>query len=65
MRYILLVALAFCVLAGLTTIGASASPSATGLRVAGPRALVTEVDYQWHHNRYHHRHWAHGHYRYY
>jgi hypothetical protein len=65
MRKILLGATVLCVVAALTSVGASAAPSAAILHVGPSHALVTDVDYYWHHNHYNHRHWAHGHYHYY
>jgi hypothetical protein len=64
MRNTLLAVVAIGVTA-LTSISVSAAPSAAGLHATASHALVADVDYYWHHNRYHHRHWAHGHYRYY
>jgi hypothetical protein len=65
MRRTLLATVALAVVTALTSVGASAAPSAAGLHVAPSQALVTDVDYYWHHHHYHHRHWAHGHYHYY
>jgi hypothetical protein len=66
MRKILLAAVALCGLAALTSVGAVAAPSVTGVRVAPSRPLVTHVDYFDHnHHRWHHRHWEHNHWRYY
>jgi hypothetical protein len=65
MRKIFLSAALLCVVAALTSVGASAGVSAANLHVGPSHALVTDVDYYWHHNHYHHRHWAHGHYHYY
>jgi hypothetical protein len=55
-------------LGGLTALaasGASAAPSAAGLRAMQPQPLVTNVDYYWHHQHYHHRHYEHHQWRYY
>jgi hypothetical protein len=65
MRKMLLSAAVLCVVAALTSVEASAAPSAAILHVGPSHPLVTDVDYYWHHNHYHHRHWAHGHYHYY
>jgi hypothetical protein len=65
MRRILLGAVALGVVTALSSVGASAAPSAASFHVAPSQALVTDVNYYWHHHYYHHRHWAHGHYHYY
>jgi hypothetical protein len=65
MRGILCGAAALGFVTALTSVGASAAPSAASLHVAPFQALVTDVDYYWHHHHYRHRHWAHGHYHYY
>jgi hypothetical protein len=65
MRKILLSAAGLCVVSALLNVGASAAPLAAGFDVGSSHALLTDVDYYWHHNHYHHRHWSHGHYHYY
>jgi hypothetical protein len=65
MRKILLGAAALCVVTALTSVDGSAAPSAASLQIAPSNALVTNVDFYWHHHHYHHRHWGHGQYRYY
>jgi hypothetical protein len=65
MRKMLLAAAAVGGLLGLTSLNASAAPSAAGLHVAPQQGLVTNVDYYYNHHHYHHRHWHHGHWNYY
>jgi hypothetical protein len=65
MRRILLGAASLGFVMALMNVGALAAPSAVSLHVAPSEALVTDVNYYWHHHHYNHRHWAHGHYHYY
>jgi hypothetical protein len=65
MRKTLLSAAVLCVISALMSVGASAAPSAAGFDVGPSHALLTDVDYYWHHKHYQHRHWSHGHYHYY
>jgi hypothetical protein len=65
MRRMLFTLAALGVVTALTSFGALAAPLAGRLQVAPSHPLLTDVDFYWHHNRYHHRHWAHGHYNYY
>ncbi len=66
MYKVLLAAVAMTGLFALTAVDASASPSSglIGLHVASPHALVTNVDYYWHHRRWHYRRFVHGRWRY-
>jgi hypothetical protein len=64
MRWILLGAAAV----GITTLASAGALAATpppNLHIARSNPAITNADYYWHHNHYHHRHWAHGRYHYY
>jgi hypothetical protein len=65
MKKLLLTAATFGSLTALTSVGASAAPSAAGLYVAPSQQMTTDVDYTWNHHHYHHRHYEHSHYRHY
>jgi hypothetical protein len=62
MRNVLLAAVALTGLLALTPLHASAASSGglAGVHVPPAHALVTNVDYEWHHHYWHHRHWEHG-----
>ncbi len=64
MRKILLAAVALGGLTAMTSVGASAAPSAAGVHVTPSHPLVTHVQYYWHHRHWHHRRWEHHHWRY-
>lgn len=64
MRRILLAAVVLGGLTAVTTLGASAAPSAAALHVAPSQPLVTHVDYNYHHHHWHHRRYEHGHWHY-
>ena len=65
MRQMLIAAAAVGGLLGLTSLNASAAPSAAGLNVAPGQEMVTHVDYYYNHQHYHHRRWHHEHWHYY
>jgi hypothetical protein len=60
----LLLAAALASLTTLTTLAASATPSAAGLRMAPAKPLVMHVDYYWHHHHWNHRYYGHGYWHY-
>jgi hypothetical protein len=65
MRKLLLAAVAFGGLVGLTASGAMAAPVGAGVHVAPAQPAVTQVEYYYNHHHYHHRHYEHNHWRYY
>jgi hypothetical protein len=65
MYRMVLAAVAFAGLTAVTTLGATAAPSATGVHASPSQALVTQVDYYHNHHRWHHRRWEHRRWRYY
>jgi len=65
MSRLLFAAAALGGLFALTTVEASAAPSAAGLHPAPAQAMVTPVDYYYNHHHWHHRRWEHEHRHYY
>jgi hypothetical protein len=64
MHKILLAGAALGVLTALTSFGAVAAPSATGVRMAPSQPAVTHVDYFYHRRHWQHRRWERNHWRY-